>query len=70
MPHFKYAWTRTRILIDAKRNARRVARLLNWNVPGVEAALLNYMLLLYEPDALADFILEGLETETHEPDVD
>jgi hypothetical protein len=70
MSDFELAWVRTRVLADAKKRAHHVAHLLQWNVTGVEAALLNYMLTEYEPEILADFILSGLEVSDDGPNPD
>ena len=46
-------WCHTLITREAKANARIAARLLGWNIPGVEAAVVNYYLTKYKPEEVA-----------------
>ena len=70
MDKSELAWVRTRILADAKKSAHLVAQLLNWNVTGVEAALLNYMLTQYGVDEITALIVSGLEESSNGPNSD
>lgn len=57
-------WVRTVITDEAHAAATRVALLLDWNLPGVYAAILNNVLTTYEPELLADDIRDALRSGT------